>query len=123
MPSYGGLAIFGRSPTIIHAVNPSAQQLNEFFGTSGQQSLWGGWRGRSFLASGVLAGPSAYDLDAAEAVFRSFAGDGIARVLVDSFGDAWPYVLCESYSPDGRVKIDPYYGYFRPYRAAFRGLI
>ena len=122
--TYGGNAIFGEAETIVHAVNPSAQQLNEFFGVSGRQSLWGGFRGRVFMANGVLFGSGTAGINAVEAAFASYAGDGVARVLIDARGRAWPSVLCESFSPDGRVKLDANSGmYFFAYKATFTGLV
>lgn len=123
MATYGGVDIFQRPFSIVHTVNPSAQQLNEFFGVSGQQSLWGGQRGRTFLATGMLFAPTAVAINAMESQFASYAGDGIARVLVDTRGRAWEQVLCESFAPDGRVKADPTYGYYVTYKAVFRGLV
>ena len=89
MPSYGGINIFGTAVTMRTADNPREKQVNSFFGLSGLETLDGGLRGRSTVATGLLYGNSPALLAAAEASFRSF-NDGTARVLIDSLGSIWP---------------------------------
>jgi hypothetical protein len=105
MPAtYGGDAIFGYSPTIIHIANPSEFQYNTFFGQDGVLSLFGGTRGRMFMCSGFLI-VSGYDytsLAAAVAAFESY-NDGIARDLVDTWGRTWPNVVYGSFEQEGKV--------------------
>lgn len=119
--TYNGEAIFGLAVTMVMALNPPAEQLNEFFGISGRQSLFGGLRGRVFETSGVFFGATLIDLNAAEALFDSYH-DGIARVLVDTRGRAWPSVLVRSKQPGGRVIRDAR-GFYLPYKALLTGLI
>jgi hypothetical protein len=119
--TYNGQAIFGYSVTMPHVVNPPAEQINAFFGVSGQQSLYGGTRGRVFEVSGLLYGADLIALNAAEDLFLSYI-DGIARVLVDTRGRAWPNVICRTFQPQGRVIRDNR-GYYLPYRALLTGLI
>ena len=121
--TYGGNAIFGEAVAIVHSVNPSAQQMNEFFGVSGRQSLWGGFRGRVFMAKGLLFGSGTAAINAIEAEFVSYAGDGIARVLFDTRGRTWPNVLCDSFGSEP-VKLDANSGmYYITYKATFTGLV
>ena len=127
MATYGGIDIFIRPFTTTHQANPSAQQLSEFFGTSGQQSLWGGWRGRVIAISGMLCAPDPYTLNSYESVWNGqgtgVVGDGIARPLVDTRGRLWLECLCESFQQDGQVRIDGTYGYNFRYRSVFRSLL
>ena len=118
MLSYGGINIFGTAVTMRTADNPRAQQVNSFFGLSGLETLDGGLRGRSTQVNGLLYGNSPALLASAEAVFRSYH-DGIARVLVDSLGTAWPSVRLESFQPQGRVRQSPGGSFFRSYHARF----
>jgi hypothetical protein len=45
----GGHAIFGNAVTVVHNPHPNAQQINQYFGIDGQQTLFGGTRGRAFV--------------------------------------------------------------------------
>lgn len=119
--TYNGEAIFGLAVTMPHVVNPPAEQLNAFFGVSGQQSLFGGMRGRVFEVSGVLFGVTLMELNNAEGLFLSYI-DGIARVLVDTRGRAWPSVIVRTFQPNGRVIRDAR-GFYQSYRALLTGLI
>ncbi len=58
MTTLDGNPIFGDAVCVQHLPHPNTQQINEFFGINGQQTLFGGTRGRTFAISGVLsAGP------------------------------------------------------------------
>ncbi len=125
MATYGGVNIFGRSVRIAHTIDPSAGQINEFFGINGQQHLWGGFRGRVFFVEGVLFGANQAALTAAEALWiggSGVVGDGIARTLVDTVAVSWPYVLAISFEQKGRRIFDGR-GLYLPYKAAFKGLV
>src|SRR4051812_2856382 len=87
-----GNSVFGLAVSVQHSQNPSAQQINAFFGVSGQQMIFGGGRGRVFMISGVFIGSDLSDLAAAEAALLSY-DDGIARTLTDPWGRSWPYVV------------------------------
>ncbi len=118
MPAFGGVNIFGTAVTMSTADHPREKQINAFFGVSGLETLDGGLRGRATSVTGLLSGPTAAALAAAEAGFRSF-NDGLARTLVDQFGTTWANVRLESFQPRGRVKQSPYGYFFRPYYARF----
>jgi hypothetical protein len=122
MPSFGGTNIFGTAVSMNTEDHPREKQVNSFFGVSGLETLDGGSRGRYTHASGLLFGSSAVALATAEALFRSY-NDGIARILVDTFGTSWSNVRLESFLPQGRVKQSPYGYYFRPYHARFFHLV
>ena len=92
MTTLDGNAIFGDAVNVIHNPRPNAQQINHFFGIDGQQTLFGGTRGRSFVISGVLSGSSMTTLNAVEATLLSYA-DGLTHTLVDNRGRIWPNVI------------------------------
>ena len=92
MTTLDGSSIFGNAVTVTHNPRPNAQQMNHFLGANGQQSLFGGTRGRTFVISGVLSGPNVPTLNAVEATLLSFA-DGLTHTLVDNRGRIWPNVI------------------------------
>jgi hypothetical protein len=94
-----GNAIFGTAVNVIHNPHPNAQQVNHFFGVDGQQTLFGGTRGRTFVISGVLSASTISALNAVEASLLSYA-DGSTHILVDNRGRVWPNVIFRGeYSP------------------------
>jgi len=121
-PSYGGVPLFGTAVKIKHTVNPTAQQLNAFFGVSGQQAIFGGSRGRVFMVRGVWTANDPSVLRSThEALLLSYA-DGVARTLVDTFGVAWsPVIYRGDYSHDELSFAGN--GYALPFRAVFHGLV
>jgi hypothetical protein len=120
MATYAGIDIFGFSVSMVHVLNPTAEQLNAFFGLNGQQALWGGMRGRAFEVDGVLFGVSVAALNNAEALYHSYI-DGRARVLVDTRGRSWSDVLVKQFQPQGRVRQDAR-GFYLPYKGLLVGL-
>jgi hypothetical protein len=116
--TYDGSNIFGQSVSVRMEINPSAAQLNEFFGVTGMQSLFGGGRGRVFLVSGVLLGGDDGTLASLRDLILTY-DDGVGRVLVDTLGDAWPSVVFRRFQPGDRVLG----GWVLPYKAQFDGLI
>ena len=92
MTTLDGNAIFGTAVTVNHNPHPNAQQMNQFFGTDGQQTLFGGTRGRTFIISGVLSASNMPTLNAVEATLLSYA-DGLTHTLVDNRGRIWPNVI------------------------------
>ena len=126
MATYGGLDIFLRPFVTLHDPRPSAQQLADYFGVSGQQALWGGFRGRVIAITGMLYAPDLVTLNSYEAVWTDptsgVVGDGIARDLVDTRGRVWSSCLCVEFKPESQVRIDPKWGYFYRYRSVFHGL-
>lgn len=121
MATFNGAAIFGRAATLNTGDLILQRQENEFAGVDGVETLTLGSRGLMTEASGVLFGATSADLATAEATFRSYR-DGNAYSLVDSYGNTWANVVLETFRPEGRIRQDAYYGYFRPYRAVFRHL-
>ncbi|MGC8638728.1 MAG: hypothetical protein ACP5XB_02485 [Isosphaeraceae bacterium] len=122
MITYDGANIFGAAVGFQQVVQPNAQQTNAFFGVSGTQSLYGGGRGRTFLIRGMLLGTTIEDINAAEAVFQSYA-DGTARTLVDPRGRAWPNVTFRGeFTADPRGPYPTAGGWALPYKAVFYGL-
>lgn len=118
MPSYNGSAIFGNAVEMESPINPTADQMNAFFGVSGLESLYGGQRGRVTLAKGLLVGDSLSGLVSNIQLFESYY-DGIARVLVTTDGVAYNNVKLESFSPKGRYMQDFSGFWFRRYEARF----
>jgi hypothetical protein len=122
MVTYDGSNIFGAAVQFQQLAHPNAQQINTFFGVSGTQSLYGGGRGRMFLIKGILIGSTMQDLNAAEAVFDSYA-DGVARTLIDPRGREWPNVIYRGeFIPDSRGPYATAVGWALPYKTVFHGL-
>ncbi|WP_422932028.1 hypothetical protein [Singulisphaera sp. PoT] len=119
-PSYGGDSMFGYAVKMKMVVNPTAEQLNQFFGISGSQSLYGGTRGRTFLVDGLFAAEDLDTLNAYEGNFLSYL-DGIARTMVDTRGRAWANVLLRQLEPGEKILHDQR-GLYLPYKAMFNGL-
>ena len=120
--TYGGSAVFGSAVRIRHLPNPAAVQVDGFFGLPGRVSLFGGSRGRVFEVRGLLVGGDTEVVMAAEYVLLSYA-DGIARVLVDTQGRAWPNVVfLGEYEPDAEGPKPTDWGWCLPYRCTFEGL-
>jgi len=120
MATYNGEDIFGYAVTMIHVLNPTAEQLNAFFGLNHQQALWGGQRGRAFEVTGLLHGADATALNNAEALYHSYI-DGRARTLVDTRGRTWSSVLVKQFQPGGKVLQDNR-GFYLPYKGLLVGL-
>lgn len=92
MATLDGNAVFGAAVRVVHTPRPAALQINEYFGLSGRQALYGGGRGRSFQVSGVLQATNLQTLAALESELLSFA-DGQPHVLVDNLGRIWTNVV------------------------------
>lgn len=118
MANFGGNAIFGAAVSMATADVARQSQVNSFFGINGLEMLDGGARGRVTRVRGVLHGPSALGLAAAENLFRSL-DDGATRTLVDNLGMAWSNVRMQGFQPVGRVRQAPDGTHFRAYRAQF----
>ncbi len=120
-PSYGGETIFGLAVQMRTVINPSADQVNSFFGANGNESLFGGTRGRLTEVEGLLFGETFADLATAEEEFVSF-NDGIPRNLVDTRGVVYSYVKFAAFQPQGRI-INDGRAAWRPYKATFSHLV
>jgi hypothetical protein len=118
MASYGGVGIFGAAVSVTTSDNPRECQVNSFFGLNGLEALDGGFRGRISRVQGVLYGRSSFLLASAEGLFRSY-NDGVARVLFDNLGAAWPNVRLLRFQPVGRVRQSADGTFFRAYQALF----
>lgn len=120
---YDGNAVFGLAVRCQMVQNPSAAQINAFFGVTGTQSVFGGGRGRVFQISGVLVGSDLSTLAAAEATLLTY-DDGIARTLTDTWGRNWPNVVFVNFTADpmGPRPLAGDSGVGLPYRCSFRGL-
>lgn len=123
MPLLDGSAVFGLSTKVIMNPNAVAHQESQFFGVNGQQTLFGGSRGRMFMISGVLVANDYPGIAAAEANLLSFA-DGNAHTLIDNWGRSWPNVVFKAeYQPfDQGPRPLAGGGLCLPYRAVFYGL-
>ena len=118
MPTYDGSNIFGSAVKTRMDVNPSAAQVNEFFGVGGRQSLYGGTRGRVFLVEGLFTAPDPASLQSAIGLLLSY-DDGVGRVFAHEVYGSWPAVVFRRFEPGGRIL----FGYALPYKAQFEGLI
>ncbi len=123
MTTLDGNSIFGTAVSVVHNPHPNAQQINHFFGMDGQQTLFGGTRGRTFIISGVLSAASLPALNSVEATLLSYA-DGLTHTLVDNRGRTWPNVIFRgeySPSPTGPRPLAGG-GWCLPYRLVMEGL-
>lgn len=122
-PTYDGFEIFGTAVSVRHQPNPTAQQINAFFGIQGVQAVFGGARGRAFFISGLLAADDPLSLRGSHALLLSYA-DGVPRVLVDAYGYAWPNVIFKGEFQEGRLYFNPngLGGVCQDYKAVFYGL-
>ncbi len=123
MTTLDGNSIFGLAVNVVHNPHPNAQQINHFFGIDGQQTLFGGTRGRRFVISGVLSAPTLPTLNSVEATLLSYA-DGLTHTLVDNRGRIWPNVIFRGEynpSPTGPRALAGG-GWCLPYRLVMDGL-
>jgi hypothetical protein len=118
-----GNPIFGDAVCVQHTPHPNSQQINEFFGINGQQTLFGGTRGRTFVISGVLSAPDIPTLNAVEATLLSYA-DGLTHTLVDNRGRSWFNVIFAGvYVPSSQGPCPVAGGgWCLPYRLVMTGL-
>ncbi len=123
MTTLDGNSIFGNAVNVMHNPHPNAQQVNHFFGIDGQQTLFGGTRGRRFVICGVLSAPTIATLNAVEATLLSFA-DGLTHTLVDNRGRIWPNVIFRGeYTPSSMgPRALAGGGWCLPYRLVMEGL-
>jgi hypothetical protein len=104
------------------SVGERALQKNAFPGLSGLESLDMGGRGRITNVTGRFVCATVEDLNAAILIFESYK-DGNAYVLRDQFGNNWPYVLLEEFTPTGELNNVFGGGYTQQYSAKFEHLI
>lgn len=122
-----GADVFGLATRFKWMPNPTAQQINEFFGVSGLQSLFGGERGSVLTVTGVFFGASAADVIAQETRLLTYR-DGIARTITDNWGTVYPgFIFSGRYQRDDS-NITPartsfgLWGWGLPYTVVFEGL-
>src|SRR5262245_14809121 len=121
-PTFGGFPIFGTACKVVHIPRANAQQVDAFFGVTGNVTLFGGGRGRVFEITGVLVAETLPELGAFETVLLSYA-DGIARVFIDTQGRIWPNVIFHGeYMPDADGPKVTDFGWCLPFRAVLHGL-
>jgi hypothetical protein len=118
-----GNPIFGDAVNVVQNPHPNAQQINHYFGIDGQQTLFGGTRGRTFIISGVLWASSISALNAIEATLLSYA-DGLTHTLVDNRGRSWPNVIFRGEYAPSPMGPSPLAGggWCLPYRLVMEGL-
>lgn len=124
MTTLDGNSIFGTAVNVVQSPHPNAQQINHFFGIDGQQTLFGGTRGRRFIISGVLSASTLSTLNTVEATLLSYA-DGLTHTLVDNRGRIWPNVIFRGEyapSPTGPRPLAGGGGWCLPYRLVMEGL-
>jgi hypothetical protein len=123
MATIDGSPVLGTAVNVVHSPHPNAQQLNEFFGINGVQTLFGGTRGRTFMISGVLIGDDVPTINALEAALLSFA-DGLPHTLVDDRGRTFGNVIFRGeYQPfEQGPRLLAGGGYALPYKAVMMGL-
>jgi hypothetical protein len=99
--------------------NEIARQINAYPGINGLEVLTLGSRGGRMAARGLLVAPSEPARAALFQVFRNYALDGGAYVLVDPDGTVWVDVILERFKPDGETRPGPGTYFSRPYVASF----
>ena len=123
MATLDGNAVFGAAVRIVHQPQPVALQINDYFGLSGRQALYGGARGREFRVSGVLEGSSLATLGELETALLSYA-DGQPHVLVDTMGRLWTNVVFPGeYDPSPMGPRPTAGGWCLPYTLRLVGLV
>jgi hypothetical protein len=121
-PTYGGIPMFGLVTSFQATQNPTAQQIDAFFGVEGQLGLFGGARGHVFMIAGTFEEENIETLNADEAAIETFA-DGVARTLTDTRGRAWPNVIYKGeYAPDAMGPRPTDIGWASSYRLTMHGL-
>ena len=118
-----GSPVFGLATNVVHTPHPNAQQMNEFFGVNGVQTLFGGARGRTFLVSGVLVADDIATINVYEALLLSSA-DGLPHTLIDNRGRVWENVIFRGeYQPfEQGPRLLANGGYCLPYKLTMMGL-
>jgi hypothetical protein len=123
MATLDGSPVLGIAVHVQHNPHPNAQQINDFFGVNGTQTLFGGTRGRTFMITGVLVGDTISDINGAETALLSYA-DGLPHTLVDNRGRVWSNVVFRGeYQPfEQGPRPLAFGGYCLPYKLTMMGL-
>jgi hypothetical protein len=122
MAALDGSPVFGEAVSVSHNPHPNAQQINNFFGINGTQTLFGGTRGRTFMIKGLFVGDTPADCAAAEGDLLNFA-DGLTHTLEDNVGRSWPNVIFKGeYQPSPNYHALAGGGVCLPYKCVMEGL-
>jgi hypothetical protein len=124
VPTFNGQAIFGAACKLrAGIIAPVAMQINAYAGQNGLEVLFQGKRGGTAQAEGRHGASTALGLNAIQANFRSY-NNAFAYLLVDHFGNGWPFTKLQSFELVDRVIYDAYTGwYWQAYRATFIHLL
>ena len=123
----GGDSPFGLVLECRHAPRATAQQVNAFFGVTGQQAVFGGGRGRSFAVKGLLIAGDIAGIRAMEDAIETYA-DGVPRTLDvgHADGSATSYenvIFMGEYQPQGDPRPNIETGsYVQAYTLTLHGL-
>jgi hypothetical protein len=121
MATIDGSPAFGVAVTVTYTPNGNVQQMNEFFGINGTQTIFGGTRGAVLEVSGVLAAADIPTLNSAESSLLSYA-DGNAHTVVDDRGRTFPNVVWDAtYQPSAAgIQAAAGGGWLLPYKAVMK---
>jgi hypothetical protein len=123
MATLDGNLVLGVATTVVMTPIPNAQQITQYFGISGQQTIFGGTRGRTLRVTGVLYGKDLPTINVVEQALLQFA-DGNTHTLIDDRGRVFPNVIfLGEYTPfpqGPKQQVDG--SYFLPYTAVMHGL-
>jgi hypothetical protein len=124
--SLDGSPVFGSAVQIQETPADIAVQLNTYFGVDGQQSLFGGQRGRSFSVRGIFLASSPLQVEQLKQQLLSFS-DGLTHTLIDTFGNEWVNVVVTGpFSWQGLMRPMATHGtqleFGRPYTLQMLGL-
>lgn len=121
MPSFAGVNIFGASCRMATSNDERATQTNAYFGLQGVETIDGGFRSRTTVATGIIYGNTLGSLAANIETARAL-DDGQYRTLVDTAGTSWQDVRIRSLQFDQNGFAHSQLGYCRRYQAVFAHL-
>jgi hypothetical protein len=118
-----GVFAFGSAVHVQMNPHPNAQQINDFFGINGNQTLFGGTRGRTLLISGVFLGFSIPAINGSEALLLSYADGNVHTVIDDRFRVFSNVIYRGDYqSYEGGPRPAAGGGYILPFKCTMLGL-
>ena len=119
-PTFNGVPLFGAACKMrAGLINPRASQKNSYPGLNGLESLDQGFRGGRAVATGWHGGHLPAGLNAVQALVRSYY-DGRSYLLVDQFGNGWPFTMLDTFETVGPVVQDLQTGWhWQQYQATF----
>jgi hypothetical protein len=118
-----GNPVFGLANQVVHRPHANAHQINTFFGINGEQSVFGGTRGRIFQISGVFVAGDLPELNAVEAALLSYA-DGNTHTLTDDRFRVWSNVIFRGEYEPAQMGPRPLPGggFALPFKCTMEGL-